>query len=109
MKRINISARRVVTTCFAVDLYDVVLNLVTAILTGSVVVLTEALQGLADLLTSGLLWVGVQRSRRRANRAHRFGYGKELFFWILMAGVSMFVLTAGFSFYFGLRRFLNPE
>ncbi|HUC19982.1 MAG TPA: cation diffusion facilitator family transporter [Candidatus Polarisedimenticolaceae bacterium] len=105
----RISARRVVITSFVVDLGDIVLNVVTAMLTGSVVVLTEALQGAADLLTSGLLWVGVQRSKRQATRRHRFGYGKELFFWILMAGVSMFIITAGFSFYFGLQRVLHPH
>ncbi len=104
----QISARRVVVTSFLVDLTDVVINVGAAWLTGSVVVLTEALQGVADLLTSTLLWVGVNRSRRRANREHKFGYGKELFFWILMAGLSMFILTAGFSFYFGLKRILNP-
>jgi cation diffusion facilitator family transporter len=73
-----------------------------------VVVLTEALQGMADVLTSGLLWLGVHRSKKRPNKEHRFGYGKELFFWILMAGISMFILTAGFSFYFGLMRLLHP-
>ncbi len=104
----RISARRVVITSFIVDLADIVLNVVAAILTGSVVVLTEALQGTADLFTSSLLWVGVRRSRRRATREHRFGYGKELFFWILMAGVSMFFLTAGFSIYFGVERLSHP-
>lgn len=105
----RISARRVVITSFIVDLGDIILNVITALLTGSVVVLTEALQGAADLLTSGLLWVGVHRSKRQATRKHRFGYGKELFFWILMAGVSMFIITAGFSFYFGLQRVLHPH
>ncbi|HEX7259471.1 MAG TPA: cation diffusion facilitator family transporter [Candidatus Saccharimonadia bacterium] len=105
----RISARRVVITSFVVDLGDIILNVITAVLTGSVVVLTEALQGAADLLTSALLWVGVQRSKRQATRVHRFGYGKELFFWILMAGVSMFIITAGFSFYFGFQRILHPH
>ncbi len=104
----RISARRVVITSFMVDLGDILLNVVTAILTGSVVVLTEALQGAADLVTSSLLWVGVQRSKRKATREHRFGYGKELFFWILMSGVSMFIITAGFSVYFGVHRLLHP-
>jgi len=105
----RISARRVVVTSFGVDLTDLALNLTIALLSGSVVLLTEALQGLADLLTSGLLWLGLRRSRRRANRRHQFGYGKELFFWILMSGLSMLVLTAGFSLYFGLQRVLHPE
>ncbi|MDB5178956.1 MAG: cation diffusion facilitator family transporter [Patescibacteria group bacterium] len=104
----RISARRVIVTSFAVDFIDVVLNFGVALLSGSVVIFTEAMQGFADLLTSGLLWVGLHRSRKRANRKHQFGYGKELFFWILMAGLSMLVLTSGFSLYFGLQRLFHP-
>lgn len=104
----KISASRVVITSFMVDLSDIVLNVLAALLSGSIVMLTQSLQGAADLLTSGLLWLGVSRSKRAAKRSS-FGYGRELFFWILMAGVSMFVITAGLSFYLGLERFLHPQ
>jgi cation diffusion facilitator family transporter len=109
VKQKQISARRVVLTSFAVDLLDVILNFTVAILSGSVVVLTDAMQGFADLITSGMLWVGVHRSKKRANREHRFGYGKELFFWIMMSGVTMLVLTSGFSLYFGIDRLIHPH
>lgn len=109
MSKPPVSARRVVVTSFVVDLSDVAFNILIAIISGSVVMLTEGLQGSADLTTSALLWVGVQRARRRANRQYPFGYGRELFFWSLMAGVSMLILTAGLSFYFGLQRFLDPQ
>ncbi len=71
--------------------------------------LAEALQGGADLLTSSLLWVGIHRSGRRANRKYRFGHGRELFFWVLMAGVAMFMLTATLSVLLGVERILNPQ
>jgi cation diffusion facilitator family transporter len=109
MAKKAVSAQRVVATSFIVDLSDVGLNIAAAVLSGSVVMLTEGLQGSADLLTSGLLWIGIKRARRRANKQYPFGFGRELFFWALMAGVSMFILTAGMSFYFGLQRFLNPQ
>jgi cation diffusion facilitator family transporter len=109
VKHKTISARRVVITSFAVDLGDVILNFAAAFLSGSVVMLTEAMQGSVDLLTSGMLLVGVQRSKKRPTRKHRFGFGKELFFWIMMSGVSMLVLTSGFSLYFGINRLLHPQ
>lgn len=96
-------------TTFAVDLSDVIFNLIVAALTGSVVMLAAALQGGADLLTSALLMLGLRRAGRRPNRNYRFGHGRELFFWVLMAGVAMFILTATLSFLFGLERVLNPE
>lgn len=108
-KRLKISARRVVWTSFAIDISDLVLNIVVAALSGSVVILSQALQGGADLLTSGLLVVGIRKSRRRRNQQYHFGYGRELFFWILMAGLSMLAGTASLSLYFGIHRLLTPE
>lgn len=71
--------------------------------------IAEALQGGADLLTSSLLLYGIRRSGKRANRNYRFGHGREIFFWVLMAGVAMFALTATLSVGFGLERILHPE
>ena len=44
----SISTRRVVVVSFLVDVFDVVSNLVVAVLTGSAVVFAEMAQGLAD-------------------------------------------------------------
>ena len=71
--------------------------------------LAEALQGGADLLTSSLLWLGIHRAGKRASRQYRFGHGRELFFWVLMAGVAMFMLTATLSALFGIERIIHPE
>jgi cation diffusion facilitator family transporter len=104
----KISARRVVLTSFLVDVTDVVLNIWVAVASGSVVMISQSIQGLADLLTSGLLLWGVRRSRRKADAEYNFGYGRELFFWILMSGVSMLILTAGLSIYIGIDRLIRP-
>ncbi|HSX00621.1 MAG TPA: cation diffusion facilitator family transporter [Candidatus Saccharimonas sp.] len=103
-----ISARRVIITSFVVDVSDVALNVAVMVVTGSVVMLAESLQGAADLLTSTLLLVGVRRAARRANRDFHFGYGRELFFWVLMAGIAMLVLTGTLSVYVGVQRLLEP-
>lgn len=71
--------------------------------------LSELMEGIADLAASGLLWVGVERARRKADRSHPFGYGRELYFWTLLAALLMFGITASFSIYFGIQRFLNPS
>lgn len=86
-----------------------ILNLSVAIISGSVVVLAESLQGAADLTTSGLLLIGLKRSERRPNRRFRFGHGRELFFWVLMSGMVMLVITATLSIWFGLERILHPQ
>jgi cation diffusion facilitator family transporter len=107
--RSKISERRVIVTTFVVDLLDVALNLTVAILTGSVVMLSEFFQGLADLTAAAFLLIGYKRSRKKADRRHPFGYGKEIYFWTLISAVVMMTFTATASFYVGLKRFLDPQ
>jgi divalent metal cation (Fe/Co/Zn/Cd) transporter len=76
----TVSEQKVLITTFLVDLLDVALNLVVAIVTGSMVMLSEFFQGLADLTAAALLLVGYKRSRKRADKQHPFGYGKEIYF-----------------------------
>src|SRR5687767_4101918 len=79
------------------------------IITGSVVLLAEALEGASDLVASGLLLVGLRISNNRANKKHPFGFGKALFSWTLLSALVMLIFGAGLSFYFGLQRFLVPQ
>lgn len=105
----RISSKKVILTSFVVDLLDVVLNFSIAILSGSVVMLTQVLEGAADLASSGFLIIGFYRSGHKENKAHPFGYGTEIYFWSLLSALIMFGLTSTLSFYFGWQRFFNPE
>jgi cation diffusion facilitator family transporter len=105
----KISSKRAILTSFLVDLGGIALNVTAMIITGSVVLLAEALEGGSDLVASGLLFVGLRISNRRANKEHPFGFGKALFSWTLLSAFVMLAFGAGLSFYFGLRRFLEPE
>jgi len=105
----QITTHRILWTSFFVDLLDVVMNIGVAILTHSVVMLSEALQGFADLLTSGFLLIGYSRSKKRADGEFQFGYGKEIYFWTLLSVLAMFFVTATLSIVFGYNRIIKPE
>lgn len=105
----RLSSGRVIGTSFVVDFSDIVLSVAAALISGSVIMLAEAIQGAADLLTSGLLLIGVRQSRQRADKEHAFGYGRAIYFWTLLAAVIMFAGTATLSIYYGWERFLNPH
>jgi cation diffusion facilitator family transporter len=109
MTKNAISVKKVVSVSFIVDIIDIVVNFTVALITGSVVVLAEFFQGLADLVAAGFLLIGIKRSERLENKEFAFGYGKEMFFWTLLSSLLMFTFTAGLSFYFGFRKFMNPE
>lgn len=99
---------QVVGVSLLVSLSDVVLNFAVALITGSVVIISQALQGLSDVATAGILYLGVNRSQRDGDPEHPLGYGREIFFWSLIAALIMFMGTGGLSLYFGWQRFRNP-
>jgi cation diffusion facilitator family transporter len=105
----EISPDRVIKTSLVVDVGDILFNGFVAIITGSSVMFAEALQGLADLITVIFLYIGVKRSAKRPNKKFNFGYGRELYFWVLCAAIVMFVVTAGLSFHSGLTKFIDPK
>lgn len=64
--------------------------------------LSEAAHSVADSLNEVFLLAALRRSRRPPDRRHPFGYGKERFFWSLLAAVGIFVMGGCFSFYQGV-------
>jgi cation diffusion facilitator family transporter len=104
-----VTTKKVLLTSFFVDALDVVINIAIAAITGSAVMLAEALQGLADLTSVGMLLIGFRSSKKRSNTQHPFGYGKEQYFWALIAVFVIIGVTSTLSFYSGLQRWLNPD
>jgi cation diffusion facilitator family transporter len=86
-----------------------VLKLVAGFFTGSAAMFAEAAHSVADTVTEVLLLTALKRSDRRPDREHPFGYGKERFFWALIAAVSIFVSGAVFAAYEGIRTMLGEE
>ncbi len=76
---------------------------VAAAVTGSPAMLSEAAHSVADTVNEVFVLASLSRSRRKADAAHPFGYGKERFFWSLLAALGIFVTGACFSFYQGAR------
>ncbi|MFI0163193.1 cation diffusion facilitator family transporter [Streptomyces sp. NPDC017095] len=73
------------------------------VLAGSPALLSEAAHSVADSLNEVFLLAALRRSRRPADTRHPFGYGKERFFWSLLAAVGIFVMGGCFSFFQGVE------
>ena len=85
-------------------------NLVVAVakgagglVSGSAALLSEAAHSVADTLNEVFLLLSLRTAERPPDRTHPFGYGKERFFWSLIAAVGIFVSGAGYSLYEGLK------
>lgn len=84
-----------------------VMKAVAGVLTGSSALLSESAHSVADTVNEGFLLTALRRSGRPADRRHPFGYGKERFFWSLIAAVSIFTSGAVFAFYQGVGTLLG--
>jgi cation diffusion facilitator family transporter len=83
------------------------LKLAAGLISGSSALLSEAAHSAGDSTTEVLLLVAQRRSRKPADRAHPFGYGKERYFWTMIAAVAIFVSGAIFSIFEGIDTVLH--
>ena len=70
---------------------------IAGLVSGSAAMLAEAAHSVADTANELLLLVAVRRSSRAADERHPFGYGRERYFWTLLAAVGIFVGGGVFS------------
>ncbi len=92
-----------VLVALAANLVIAVAKAAGGVLAGSPALLSEAAHSVADSLNEVFLLAALRRSRRPADTRHPFGYGKERFFWSLLAAVGIFVMGGCFSFFQGVE------
>ncbi|MEV6580353.1 cation diffusion facilitator family transporter [Streptomyces sp. NPDC051582] len=95
--------RFTVWVALAANLVICVAKAFGGIVAASPALLSEAAHSVADSLNEVFLLASVKRSRRPADRRHPFGYGKERFFWSLLAAVGIFVTGGCFSVFQGIE------
>lgn len=81
---------------------------VAGALSGSAAMISESAHSLADTTNEALLLVAVKRSNRPADERHQFGYGRERYFWTLLAAVGIFVGGGVFSVLQGVNELRGP-
>jgi len=77
--------------------------------TNSSAMWSEAVHSVVDSGNSILLLYGLHRAKRRPNREHPLGYGREIYFWSFVVAVLVFALGSGVTLYEGISHILNPE
>ena len=95
-------SRLTVVLALSANVAVAVAKTVAGVLSGSAAMLSEAAHSVADCGTEVFLLTALARSAKPADRGHPFGYGKERFFWSLLAAVSIFTAGAVFSLYQGV-------
>ncbi|MGP4007378.1 cation diffusion facilitator family transporter [Streptomyces sp. 4N124] len=99
--------RVTVLVALAANLVIAVAKAIGGLAAGSPALLSEAAHSVADSMNEVFLLAALRRSRRPADKRHPFGYGKERFFWSLLAAVGIFVMGGCFSFFQGFEALRN--
>lgn len=92
----------------AANLVIAAAKVIGGLVSGSAALMSEAAHSVADSINEVFLLAALARSRRGADPAHPFGYGKERFFWSLLAALGIFLTGACFSAYQGLQAIRAP-
>lgn len=80
-----------------------------AVFTGSTALAAEAAHSLADNANDLFLFVAQRRGSRRPDARHPLGYGREAYFWALIAALGVFVTGAAFSLRDGIDELIHPS
>ena len=102
-------SRVAVWAALAGNVLVAVTKVIAAAVTGSSAMLAEAVHSLVDTTNEVLLLYGMRSARRRADRDHPAGYGRELYFWSFVVALLMFSLGACVSILQGAHRLAAPE
>jgi cation diffusion facilitator family transporter len=79
-----------------------------AVLTGSAAMAAEAAHSLADNANDLSLFVAQRRSGRPPDDQHPLGYGREAYFWALIAALGVLVVGVAFSLRDGIDELIHP-
>lgn len=101
--------RITILVALAANIVIAVAKAIGGLLSGSPALLSEAAHSVADSVNEVFLLTALHRSRRPADRRHPFGYGKERYFWSLLAAVGIFVMGGCFSFYQGYHALATDD
>jgi cation diffusion facilitator family transporter len=102
-------SKKAIIAAFFANLGIAVAKFVGYLITQSAGLLAEAAHSLADTGNQALLLFGGRRARRKADREHAFGYGRERYFWSFVVALVLFSMGGLFALYEGFQKLRHPH
>ncbi|WP_066043619.1 cation diffusion facilitator family transporter [Herbiconiux solani] len=78
-------------------------------ISGSSSMLAEGVHSLADSGNQLLLLLGGRKSRKKADKEHPFGYGRERYVYAFVVSIILFSVGGVFAIYEGIEKLGHPE
>lgn len=100
---------KAILAAFLANLGIAIAKFVAWLLSGSASMLAEAIHSVADSGNQLLLFVGGRKARRKPDREHPFGYGRERYVYAFVVAIILFSLGGLFSIYEGINKLRDPH
>lgn len=100
---------RAIIAALLANLFIALSKFVGFLFSGSSAMLAESVHSLADSGNQGLLLLGGRQSKRKADDAHPFGYGRERFVYAFIVSIILFSVGGMFSLYEGINKVQHPH
>ncbi|MGP3534458.1 cation diffusion facilitator family transporter [Microbacterium sp. RD1] len=100
---------RAIIAAFLANMGIAAAKFVAWLLSGSASMLAEAIHSVADSGNQLLLLLGGRRAKRRADREHPFGYGRERYVYAFVVSIILFSVGGLFSIYEGIDKLNHPH
>lgn len=82
---------------------------IAAVITGSGAMLAESIHSFADCGNQGLLFLGLNASKKLPDVKHPLGHGKAIYFWSFIVALMLFSMGGLFSMYEGIHKLSTHE
>jgi cation diffusion facilitator family transporter len=100
---------RAIVAALLANLGIAVIKFIAFLVSGSSSMLAESVHSLADTGNQLLLILGGRKSRKLADQAHPFGYGRERYVYAFVVSIILFSIGGVFSIYEGVEKLQHPH
>ncbi len=100
---------KAIVAALGANLGIAVIKMIAFAITGASSMLAEGVHSLVDSGNQVLLLIGSRTSRRRADKEHPFGYGRERFVYAFLVGLMLFSAGGLFALYEGVEKIRHPH
>lgn len=91
------------------DLFASVAKMILGIISNSSALIAGGLHSISDATNQVFLLIGLESSKKPADKDHPFGYGKERFFWALLSAFFIILFSGGLAIYRGIDQIRDPS
>ncbi|MEY9951704.1 cation diffusion facilitator family transporter [Leifsonia sp. EB34] len=100
---------RAIVAAFAANLGIALTKFIAWAFSGSSSMLAEGVHSVADSGNQLLLLLGGRQARKKADKEHPFGYGRERYVYAFVVSIILFSVGGVFSLYEGVEKLTHPH